>query len=87
MMEDEGRDRVQGLQAVGFISRPGSATRKSASGWGWEGIIGKMQGFPCPSPRQMLSGHCVQFPAVASSPARTLAFLPQPEASPLISKQ
>lgn len=73
---------------VSFISGPGTAIRKSAPGWGWEGIIGKTEwDFPAPSPRQMLNGHCVQFPAAASSSARTLVFLPQPEASLLMSKQ
>lgn len=45
------------------------------------------QGLPRPLLQRMVNGHCVWFPAVASSPARTLVFLPQPEASPLISKQ
>lgn len=45
------------------------------------------QGLPRPLPQAMVNGHCVRFPAVAFSPARTLVFLSQPEASPLISNQ
>lgn len=42
--------------------------------------------FPTPSLGPLVNGHCVQFPAVASSPARILVFLTQPEVSPLIFK-
>ena len=76
-----GSRRGQGPQAGLWHT---TATRKSAPGRGWGGCWQEGQGLPRPLHRPMVNGHCVWFPAVASSSARTLVFLPQPEASPLI---
>lgn len=76
----EDRDHRQGSSSSGMLQPPGSQSQD-------EGLGRRDRDFPAPSSRPTLNGHCVWFPAVASSPARTLVFLPQPEASPLISKQ
>lgn len=73
----EDRDHKQG---PGALRRPGNQPRGRGGGSCWQ----EGQGLPRPLHRPMVNGHCVRFPAVAASSARTLVFLPQPEASPLI---
>lgn len=90
----EGRQKLSGgFQRTGTTNRAASALacysdqeispRMGGGGRCWQ----EGQGLPRPLPQPMVNGYCVWFPAVASSPARTLVFLPQPESSPVISKQ
>lgn len=79
MVSREDSDLKQGCFSSGALQPPGNQPGM--------GVLAGMTGTSPPLPRPMLNGHCVWFPAVASSSARTLAFLPQPEASPLVPKQ
>lgn len=77
------KDHELGRLSSGMLQRPGNQLQDGGGGCWQEG-----QGLPQPPSLQpMVNGHCVWFPAVASSPARTLVFLPPARSFPLISKQ
>lgn len=64
----------QGPQAA--ASALAGHRNQEISCWGWRGaVLAGGTGTPHSLPQLTVNGHCVWFPAVAFSPARTLAFL------------